>query len=268
MKRDGLAGDQSWLFTEQIRVTKEMRDSDKQRGRTGKDIRPRYMVWENVYGALNSPGKENKGKDFQSVLTEIVRIAQPEATLVPMPEDGAWPSAGILYDELGTWSLAWRVHDAQFWGKSIVDNCGNLVEAGTPQRRRRLALVADFGGLSAGEILFESEGLSGDFETGGEARQGTPADPERSFDSAGGGVLGLDCFDQCLTGTVSKTLTSSATDSDHVPCVLQQIVFENHSQDSRYRYMGDVNETVSAKYGTGGNNQPLVLTIVKECGAY
>ena len=83
-----------------------------------------------------------------------------------------------------------------------------------------------------------------------------------------GGVLGLDCFDQCLTGTVSKTLTSSATDSDHVPCVMQQIVFENHSQDSRYRYMGDVNETVSAKYGTGGNNQPLVLTIVKECGAY
>ena len=83
-----------------------------------------------------------------------------------------------------------------------------------------------------------------------------------------GGVLGLDCFDQCLTGTVSKTLTSSATDSDHVPCVLQQIVFENHSQDSRYRYMGDVNETVSAKYGTGGNNQPLVLTIVKERGAY
>jgi DNA (cytosine-5)-methyltransferase 1 len=83
-----------------------------------------------------------------------------------------------------------------------------------------------------------------------------------------GGVLGLDCFDQCLTGTVSKTLTSSATDSDHVPCVLQQIVFENHSQDSRYRFMGDVNETVSAKYGTGGNNQPLVLTIVKECGAY
>ena len=168
--RKGLEGDQSWLFTEQIRVTKEMRDSDKQRGRTGKDIRPRYMVWENVYGALSSPGKDNKGKDFQSVLTEIVRIAQPKAPLVPMPEGGAWPSAGILYDELGTWSLAWRVHDAQFWGKSIVDNRGNLVEAGTPQRRRRLALVADFGGLSAGEILFESDRLSGDFETSGETR--------------------------------------------------------------------------------------------------
>lgn len=185
--RRGLNGSQSWLFTEQIRVTKEMRDSDKQRGRTGKEIRPRYFVWENVYGALSSPGKENKGKDFQSVLTEIIRIAQPQAPAVPLPEGGAWPSAGVLYSDMGDWSLAWRVHDAQFWGKSIVDNDGNLVEAGTPQRRRRLAVVADFGGLSAGEILFERESLPRDLEAGGEARQETPAYSERSFDSAGGG---------------------------------------------------------------------------------
>lgn len=182
--RKGLKGDKSWLFQEQIRVTKEMRDSDKQRGRTGKDIRPRHFVWENVYGALSSPGKDNKGKDFQHVLTEIIRIVQPEAPVVPLPEGGAWPNAGMLYDEMGNWSLAWRVHDAQFWGKTVVDNRGNLVEAGTPQRRRRLALVADFGGMSAGEILFERESMSGDFESSGEARQAAPSDPERSFDSA------------------------------------------------------------------------------------
>lgn len=185
--RKGLAGDQSWLFKEQIRVTKEMRDSDKQHGRTGKDIRPRHFVWENVYGALSSPGKDHKGEDFQAVLTEVVRIAQPEAPLVPLPENRSWPSAGILYSEMGDWSIAWRVHDAQFWGKSIVDDRGNLVRAGTPQRRRRLALVADFGGLSAGEILFESEGLLGDPETGGCSRQGASSDFERSLDSAGGG---------------------------------------------------------------------------------
>lgn len=44
------------------------------------------------------------------------------------------------------WSLAWRVFDAQFWG--------------VPQRRKRIALVADFGGESAPEILFERKGLS------------------------------------------------------------------------------------------------------------
>lgn len=226
--RKGLEGDQSWLFKEQIRVTKEMRDSDKQRGRTGKDIRPRHFVWENVYGALSSPGKDDKGKDFQAVLSEIVRIAQPEAPDVPMPEGGAWPSAGVLYSDLGDWSIAWRVHDAQFWGKSIVDDSGNLVKAGTPQRRRRLAVVADFGGMSAGEILFERESLSGDSESCGEEQQTYSGTLEDCFDATGG---------------------------------LEQIVFENHSQDSCYRYMGDVNETVSAKYGTGGNNQPLVVTI-------
>ncbi len=55
------------------------------------------------------------------------------------------------------WSVAYRVHDAQFWG--------------VPQRRKRIALVADFGGLAAPEILFEREGVSGDSEPGGETRE-------------------------------------------------------------------------------------------------
>lgn len=38
------------------------------------------------------------------------------------------------------------------------------------------------------------------------------------------------------------------------------VVYENHSQDSRYKELGDVSETMSAKYGTGGNNQPLVVS--------
>ena len=60
-KREGLDGSRSNLFREQIRVIKEMRESDRAAGRTGKQIRPRYMVWENVPGAFSS----NKGKDFR-----------------------------------------------------------------------------------------------------------------------------------------------------------------------------------------------------------
>ena len=59
---------------------------------------------------------------------------------------------------MGKWSVAWRVHDAQFWG--------------VPQRRQRIALVADFAGLSAPEILFERKGLSGNFDEGGTQGQG------------------------------------------------------------------------------------------------
>lgn len=153
-KRAGLAGERSGLFMEQMRIVKEMREEDKKRGRTGQFIRPRYMVWENVPGAFSS----NKGKDFAAVLEETVRVVCPEAPPVPVPEKG-WPKSGCLYDDLGRWSVAWRVHDAQFWG--------------VPQRRKRIALVADFGGLAAPEVLFERKGLSWHPDESGTEGQGT-----------------------------------------------------------------------------------------------
>ena len=152
-KRAGLDGERSGLFMEQVRVVKEMREHDRSTGRADDLIRPRYMVWENVPGAFSSNG----GKDFQAVLTEIVRIAEPDAPDVPMPEKNRWPKSGCIYDDMGGWSVAWRLHDAQFWG--------------VPQRRKRIALVADFNGLSAAEVLFERKGMLRDSQQGGEARE-------------------------------------------------------------------------------------------------
>ena len=161
-KRAGLDGERSGLFMEQVRIVKEMRENDVRNfGRTGQFVRPRYMVWENVPGAFSSNG----GKDFQAVLTEIARIVEPQCPDVPLPDKGKWTQSGCIYGEMGDWSIAWRVHDAQFWG--------------VPQRRKRIALVADFGGLTAPEILFERKGLSRDSEPGAEAREttaGTTAD--------------------------------------------------------------------------------------------
>ena len=127
-KRAGLAGARSGLYMEQIRIIKEMRENDRNHGRTGVDIRPRYMVWENVPGAFST----NQGQDFAAVLEEAIRVAEPEAPSVPVPEKG-WPTAGCIVGEC--WSVAWRVLDAQFWGTS---------DKPLPQRRRRIALVADF----------------------------------------------------------------------------------------------------------------------------
>lgn len=141
-KRVGLAGARSGLFMEQVRIVKEMREHDRAIGRTGDMVRPRYMVWENVPGAFSS----NKGQDFAAVLEEIIRIAEPEAPDIEVPEKG-WPTWGGYHDEVGgRWSVAWRVHDAQYWG--------------VPQRRRRISVVADFGGDTAGEILFERKSVS------------------------------------------------------------------------------------------------------------
>ena len=152
-KRAGLAGARSGLFMEQVRIVKEMREHDRKSGRAGDMVRPRFMVWENVPGAFSS----NKGRDFAAVLEEVIRIAEPEAPDIEVPEKG-WPTWGGYHDEVGgRWSVAWRVHDAQYWG--------------VPQRRRRISVVADFGGDTAGEILFERKSVSGHPAESGTARE-------------------------------------------------------------------------------------------------
>lgn len=159
-KRAGLAGARSGLFMAQIRIVKEMREHDRANGRTGDMVRPRFMVWENVPGAFSS----NKGKDFAAVLEEIIRIAEPEAPDIEVPEKG-WNTWGGYHDEVGgRWSVAWRVHDAQYWG--------------VPQRRRRISVVADFGGDTAGEILFERKSVSRHPAESGTARERLAGDAQ------------------------------------------------------------------------------------------
>ena len=107
--RAGLAGARSGLFMEQMRIVREMRAADQERGRFGVDIRPRWMCWENVPGAFSSGTP--KYEDFRIVLEEIVRISFPDE-VIPSPYPGSWPDAGELRvgDEF---SLAWRCLDAQ-----------------------------------------------------------------------------------------------------------------------------------------------------------
>lgn len=167
-KRAGLAGERSGLFMEQIRVIKEMREHDRSIGRTAFDIRPRFMVWENVPGALSSGTP--KGEDFRIVLEETAKVADPDA-VIPEPPAGKWQKAGCIILANGG-SIAWRIHDAQFWG--------------VPQRRRRIALVADFAGQSAPEILFERKGLSGDPEQSEQAGQGIAEGITASIGETGG----------------------------------------------------------------------------------
>lgn len=166
-KREGLAGARSGLFMGQIRIIKEMREADAKRnranGRADLPVRPRYMVWENVPGAFSSNG----GKDFAAVLEETIRIAEPEAPDVPVPPKG-WSNAGAIVGD--GWSIAWRTHDSQHWGVA--------------QRRKRISLVADFGGKSAPEILFECKSMSRNPQSCGEEGKGTSETVERSIGNA------------------------------------------------------------------------------------
>lgn len=156
----------SGLFMEQIRIIKEMREEDKKNGRTDEFCRPRFAIWENVYGATSS----NAGKDYAAVVEEFIKVVEPNIPSVQVPEKG-WSKSGCFYDELGRWSIAWRLFDAQYFGVSYHSDDGSIKKYGTPQRRKRICLVADFNGLAAPEILFERKGLCWNSEESEEERK-------------------------------------------------------------------------------------------------
>ena len=230
-RRDGLDGKRSSLFYEAVRIIKEMRYATD-----GKY--PKWICWENVPGAFSS----NKGEDFKAVLEAVIGIVEPNAQ-VPMPEKAQWPYADLYMGD--GWSVAYRTLDAQYWG--------------VPQRRRRIYLVADLAGGSAGKILFESEGLSGysaeSFRSWQRAAGGfTPCVGAAGFDGYNGSLtddtsatLGVNCGmstgrngivlnDQGgnrmdVTEEVTSTLRAEA---HHPPCVMESAGFcTEHSAKSR-----------------------------------
>lgn len=150
-RRAGIGGERSGLFFEMIRIIKEMRDETSKRA--DEFVRPRYAVWENVPGAFNS----NEGEDFRVVLEEFCKVKDHNAVIPRPAQGGKWNACGAIVGD--GYSVAWRVLDARFWG--------------VPQRRRRIWLVADFGGERAAEVLFEREGLRRRFAESRKAREET-----------------------------------------------------------------------------------------------
>ena len=259
-KRAGLDGAQSSLFYQAIRVIKEMRCATNGRY-------PRWICWENVVGAFSS----NRGFDFKAVLDAVIGIIEPGAE-VPMPAKGHWPSADLYMGD--GWSVAYRTFDSQYWG--------------IPQRRRRIYLVGNLGGRCAGRVLFESEGLSGYSAEGFRSWQRAAGDPAAGPGAAGGICLN-DQGGSRMDVSMKATGTLRAESHGHPPCVMAAgfctehsaasrsvgygeersptlragvvpaAVYENHSQDTRYTGPLETAPTVSATYGTGGNNQPFVV---------
>lgn len=244
-KRAGLDGSRSNLFYEAIRIVKEMRD--KTNGKY-----PRFIVWENVPGAFSSNG----GEDFKAVLESVCSVKEDKADI---PRYEKWPNAGeIVADD---YSVAWRVFDAQYWG--------------VPQRRKRIYLVADFGGQCAGKILFESEGVSGYSKTSSFTRQRTAEDTQNGFGETGAVCLNdrggnrIDVTAPCIAESAGFCTEHSANsrsigfEKEVSPTLragtVPAAVYENHGQDTRFKGPLNTAPTVIATYGTGGNNQPFVV---------
>ena len=259
-KRAGLEGSRSSLFHEAIRIIKEMRC------KTNGEY-PKYIVFENVAGVFSSGG----GEDFRCVLEEICKIADESAAI---PKPAKWHNAGEIVGN--GYSVAYRLFDAQYWG--------------VPQRRKRIYLVADFTGECAGKILFESEGVSGYSAEGFRAWQRAAGGAVDCIGTSSGELCLNDQGGNRMDVTEDMVYTLRA-EAHHPPCVLSAgfctehsakargigyeeeksptlragvvpatlSCYENHSQDTRYRGPLEVAPTVSATYGSGGNNQPFVV---------
>ena len=233
-KRAGLDGARSGLFFQAVRIIKEMR---------AKYGRPRFAVWENVRGALSSAG----GEDFRRVLEELCRV-KDDAADVPRPKK--WQSAGLIWGN--GYSVAWRVLDAQYWG--------------VPQRRKRIYLVADFDGDSAGKILFDSEGVSGhsakmqaawkDFARTAQNGAGETGWGKEVLNDQGGSAISVEH---------DLSLTLRAETHQHLPIVYGLCSYESNCMKSSNPYSGvyraDTARTLDINGGSPACNQDGMLVL-------
>lgn len=193
-KRAGMGeGTRSGLFSEAVRIIREMRDGTNRRY-------PRFAVWENVPGAFSS----NKGEDFRAVIESLAKVAE-ETVSIPMPKDGRWEPSGLV--EGNGWSIAWRTLDAQFWG--------------VPQRRKRIFLVADFGGQCASEIFFERESVSGNITESGNKGEKIARGVEGGVDKTVCFVIrgGCEGGGKGYLGSEERALTLDTVMSQRIHCV-------------------------------------------------
>ena len=232
-KRLGFDDNRSVLFLDAARIIKEMRTATN-------GMYPTFAIWENVPGAFSSNG----GEDFRAVLEELARVEQPDASIPRPPKGGRWSKAGAIAGN--RWSLAWRQLDAQYWG--------------VPQRRKRIALVADFGGQRAAEILFERTGLSGNPDESVKAWEATPGYSQTSpsgcdrtsekviYDARGNGD-GRTC--PTITGDHENRIT------DYTAIAIKRQTF-NEQSFSHYKE-SDKCSTLKAKAGNIGNGSECLI---------
>lgn len=125
-------------------------------------------------------------------------------------------------------------------GIDLGDTAGALMATSNLQMQTFVAGFSAGAGASAGGIGYR-EGVAPTLKAGS---SGNSMPTVLCINDQGGERMDV---------TVDKTATLRAQMGNH-----QQLVFESHGMDARYRQMGSVAPAMSARCGTGGNNVPLV----------
>lgn len=135
------------------------------------------------------------------------------------------------------YGFAYRVLDAQYFG--------------VPQRRRRVFVVGCFGDWeSAAKVLFESDCLRRDTPPSREKREEVARFTSCSSTNNGSNAL-------AYAPELAPCLETTCNDYSRADG-FTMMVYETHPADSRVKDMGDVCQTVTSRWGTGGGNVPLV----------
>lgn len=228
---------------------------------------PKWVLWENVPGVLST--KDNAFGCFLGALCGA------DAPVLPPGGGRKHPNSGVVAGPKRT--VAWRVLDAQ-WHR-------------VPQRRKRVFVLAVAGAgnwACADALLPVGECVPRDLEACRKAWKEAAGDAGSRFEGShwdggrvhptlyahksGVGMSDQEIFRQrgaYLVPDVAPSVTSKWAKGTGGPAgdeCQNLVVFENHAQDSRVREMGDVCSTVSAKYGTGGGNTPIVVFTQNDAG--
>lgn len=277
----------SGLFMEAVRIIREMREATN-------GNYPKYALWENVPGAFSS----NKGEDFRIVLEELIKIVEPTAIVPPVPKNGwayadyfcgdGWSLAWRVLDAqyirtaqrrrriyLVLDLTAERAREILFERESLR---GYSAEIGTPWKEpaRDVGSCAETADRARERLILDDlvDIVSAGFKANQGAKAGGIGWEEEKACTLNADRPGLEpsvcvkCYESHpmdsrikeleddVSPTVSVKWHKGAADT---PLVCEQHLFENHSQDSRYRGPLEVCPMLPAQLGTGGNNQPFVV---------
>ena len=219
---------------------------------------PDWIIWENVPGILSS-----KDNAFGCFLAGLCGESEP---YVPLKK---WTKSGVVSGPKRT--IAWRVQDAQYHGVA--------------QRRRRVFVVSVPGtdNWECAQALFPvGEGMFWDTPKSREKAKETPGDARKSTQGSSGeskSMIDIDpagslCarspeysvqdFTEGHMVCMASVEANAETSEEICPTLMTHnarrpfIAWANHPQDSRVKEMGDVCSSITAKYGTGGGNVPLI----------
>lgn len=248
-KRAGLTGSRSSLYHEAIRITKEMRDATNNQY-------PRFIIWENVRGALSS----NAGRDFYTAVQEMAKLGAMDISYrlvnacrfgVPQRRVRVFLIAdldGLCAGKILTESegLLWHPTQNKSKGQEVTSETGESIEGTSQETTGKIigTLVSRMAkGLSNANTLYNSNELI--------INTNVFVKSSRAQSATG--------YETWKDGEVSPTLNLMDNTGDSRATVLkvEPIVFMPHMTDGA-RIQDKTMGTLVSTMGTGGNNVPMV----------